>query len=155
MFTNTIKLIASSSIAGSSVSKNFVIKYTYTKSYGAQYLGIGDTGAIDVTAWTTTISLLAEPSSYSSVTATYYLDGKADDEFRFYLNDDYVKTVNFGVDPYFQTAKDPIYVTRGQTSFNLTLNKKSNSFAIHVYSYSGMWYGYIYSSSVTITTISK
>ena len=52
------------------------------------------------------INLLAEPSEYSSVYSTFYIDGKADNKFRFYLNGKMFHEVDFGINPLFPGNPD-------------------------------------------------
>ena|GEM_PF-6839555 len=153
MFTNTIKIQLNNFSA--TVSANLVIKNIISYNYGYQYLGIGNGGYVNINAWNRTVTLPADISKYSSAEGTFYLDGKVDNWFYFYLNGNHIHTAGFGVDAYFEEDWNPARVTRGQTSYTFNLSQTTNTFSINIISGEGMWYGEIFSSSITITTISK
>lgn len=118
-------------------------------------MGIGNGGYVNINAWNRTVTLPADISKYSSVNGTFYLDGKVDNEFNFYLNGNHIHSASFSVDPYFEEDWNPARVTRGQTSYTFNLTQTTNTFSINIISPESMWYGEIFSSSITITTISK
>lgn len=154
MFTNTIRAEFNDFTSSLNVSLN--IKNVINKTYGYQHFGIGGGHEyIDKTAWSTTITLPADVNKYRSVVATYYIDCKADDFFRFYLNGNQIRDYTPGYSSEWAEDLNTNLVWRGQTSFNLNLTKKENSFSIHLISWDFPYFGEIYSSSITITTISN
>lgn len=154
MFTNTIS--SSCTNFSASINKNIFVKNVITYYYGYQNFGIGGgEGYIDITAWNTVISLPADANKYASVTASFYIDCKADDFFRFYLNGNAVRDYSPGYNGDWSKYLDTSLVYRGQTSFNMNLSQKDNTFSIHLISLDYPYFGEIYSSSVTITTMSK
>lgn len=154
MFTDTIRAVFNDFTSSLNVSLN--IKNVINITYGYQHFGIGGGHEyIDKTAWNTTISLPADVNKYRSVVATYYIDCKVDDFFRFYLNSNPIKDYWPGFSKEWAYDLDTNLLWRGQTSFNVNLSKKENSFSIHLISLDYPYYGEIYSSSITITTISN
>ena len=155
MFTDTIS-VTPSAMNNSLVSNKIVVKKHYlvtVNNITTPISGLVYAPAFEEKITSLDINLLAEPSEYSSVYSTFYIDGKADNSFRFYLNGKIFHEVDFGINVLFPGNPDAWY--RGQYSQQIDLTQQNNSLLITVYSSEGPYGAVVYTASITITTVSK
>lgn len=154
MFTDTIS-VTPSAMNNSFVSNKIVVKKHYLVTVNNITTPICNlpAPAFEEKITSLDINLLAEPSEYSSVYSTFYIDGKADNSFRFYLNGKMFHEVDFGLNVFFPGNPDAWY--RGQYSQQIDLTQQNNSLLITVYSNGGPYGAVVYTASITITTVSK
>ena len=102
------------------------------------------------------VNLPAPVSSYSSVNAEFYFDGKADDGFRFYLNNTKIDEKITGWTPRYPGDLTNIN-NWNRTTFSKTINLSSQNskLAISNYSYSTNYGAYVWTSYLRVKTVSK
>lgn len=142
--------------SSSKIAVIWQISYS-TGSY--YYLNCNDGNAWEYTVLSNTVTLPAPPSEYASAQVNYYIDGRVDDYFRCYLNNVLQKEAGFGWNSSWgvgsQCSNPEAKLNRGQISFTADLSLQTN--VVRLAAYSGYYptAAIVYSSRITIKTISK
>lgn len=118
----------------------------------------GASGYVEKEILSFDVDLPGEPSEYSEVTASFYLDGRADDGFYFFVNDEavYKDSNNAAAMGYCWSGCGSVGVwARRQITKELKLTEKNNTVKIKAVSWQGGWFVEVWSAKITVRAVSK